>query len=108
MTINIEMNNETANINILCIYNNVTKVNPVLDPSLRYPVVGRCLVEYKTQSDLRMERTHNVYKDLAEDNYFIEVNKEITVPIENIEEIEVWPLDGLLPRYISNGKLKTL
>lgn len=99
--------NISATIEIKCLLNDVTKVTPITELQLKYPVVGSALIGYKsTTPKITCERIHNVYKD-GEDNYFIDVFGEVK-RIDDIEKIPIRPLCGGVATYTVNTIAKRI
>jgi len=95
-----------AEITIKCFLNDITTIKPIFEKDLKYPVVGRALINYNAEIlNIETERIHNVYKDIAEEKYFIEVFENIKY-LDNIEDIPIKYLIGKIPTYTVNNQIK--
>ena len=81
---------------VLFLYEDPRRVEPVYTDKLLYPVVGTAMVKYNNPLNIKYLRPHNVYT--IDDNYFIDMFGEI-VPLNNLDDYIIKYPDNLSNRY---------
>ena len=93
-------------VDIECFINDVRKVEPVFEKGLKYPVVGRAAISYSAPvMNINTSRIHNVYKDLSDGRFFVDVLDSIKY-ILDIEDVPILDPHGDNPTYTVNNQIK--
>ena len=103
ISVNINGNDIEIIPEVLFLYEDPRRVEPVVTNRLMYPVVGTAMIKYKNALNIKYARPHNIY--INDDNYFIDVLNN-TIILDDIDKYSIKYPESTANRYTVYGKLK--